>query len=70
MQGQNWWQGQFQNSKKFIIFWPEKCVASSATCMSVAMFYLVWGYVGYETFFTNSVPSFNFAYSTTVKPRP
>ena len=26
--------------------------------------------VGYETFFTNSDPSSNFAYSATVKPKP
>ena len=47
---------------------PEKSVISSTRYISVAMSYLLE--VGYETFFTNSVPSSNFAYSATVKPRP
>ena len=53
-----------------VLNWPEKYIIPSAMYISVAMSYLLWAYVGYEAFFTNSVPSSNFAYSATVTPRP
>ena len=53
-----------------VLNWPEKYVIPSARCTSVALSYLLWAWVGYETFFINSVPSSNFTYSTTVKQRP
>ena len=43
---------------------PEKSIVSSVRYISVAMPYLLWA------FFTNSVPSSNFGYSATLKPRP
>ena len=41
----------------------------SARYISVAMSYLLWAYVEYETFFLNLSSSCNFAFSDTVKPR-
>ena len=45
---------------------PERSIIPSARYISC----LLWAWVEYETFFTNSVPSSSFAYSATVKPRP
>ena len=53
-----------------VLNWAEKSIIHSASYISVAMSYLLWAEVGYETFFTNSDPSSNFAYNATVKPRP
>ena len=52
-----------------LLNWPGKSIVPSARYISVAMSYLLWAEGGYETFFTNSVPRSNFAYSATVKPR-
>ena len=65
IQCQNWWQDQFQYLTD-----QKQSIIPSARHTSVAMFYLLWAYVGFETFFTNSFPSSNFACSATVKPRP
>ena len=44
--------------RQILVFhWPENLIIPSARYIFVAMSYLHWAQVGYETFFTNSVPS-------------
>ena len=53
-----------------VLKWTEKSVIPSTRYISVAMSYLLQALGGFKTFFTNSIPSSNFAYSATLKPRP
>ena len=53
-----------------VLNWPEKSIISSSRYISVAIFYLVWALGRIRNIFINWIPSSNFDYSATVKPRP
>ena len=50
--------------------WSERFIIFFSSCISVAASCLFWSLGKIWIFFTNWIPSSNFAYSGTIKPRP